>query len=1118
MRSSIILVLLAVVSLLSTMSVAAQEHLALPDVFKIEASDCLSQDANKITVQTGFRIQGDLSIVTALHGVVGCETISAHSPLPNVPAIWDLKIVQVDIDKDVAKLQAVTNSKNDTTNTGLQPFNGTPNDRFTGLYMVGYPYGINAQMTTQQINLRSTSSNRLQDLVPPNVNLQTRGSPAPNIDVISLEAHLVPGHSGAPVLNGKNQVIGIGDGGLGDGFSWIIPWNDIQWQPITAVTQALSNLAKLDPQNLFLSQVYQSNPAEYQMVGRVLVTDTKKFIQDAKVILSLTNEIHTTYTDSDGNFTLDLNALSNDGQLYIEAAGYEILNHNLSDMLNKETLAEFYLTPLPNQPPPTTSFTVLTPASKPTTLPYSLDVNQTYEHPNYVGVMLNLTRIEFREDDTMRWYMLLSNQSTNSYELSLNFQNAYITDEQNNQYKVLNTNIQSDTAISLQPDMTYNYWFDAPLPKDEIGTLSLSLDKYWNSQSQQSNFEIALNAIQIPPIESDHPYNNNMEQSWTINNATGSNATRLHFGRIDIEDGVDRIEIRDQNNLVMQEINTSYSSGLWSEVIPANSVQVVLISDSTDPRWGFMIDQIEPITYTTLGYSPHPSPNNSTDTKYMVNDTPNPDGTQIHFDRIELENEVDYLVIKDTQDVPYQWITGSHPDGFTSKAIPGSAVQVQLVSDGSGKAWGYNIEAVQSNAPTSPDDKPSWDTALAESEHPYDSNIDHRWTVVNPDVNAVSSKVHFSAIKTYQYHKVEILDERDTVIQTLSGEHSDLWSDYVPGRVVKIRLKGDNNNYSGYWGFRVDAIKNSVTNPGLAQSNHPYASDTNQTWTLVNPDVNAVSSKVHFSAIQTYQYHTVEILDEKDTVIQTLSGEYSDLWSDYVPGRVVKIRLKGDNNNYSGYWGFQVDVIKNSVTNPGLAQSDHPYKSNISQTLTVINPDVKAVSSKVHFSAIQTYKYHTVEILDEKDTVIQTLSGEYSDLWSDYVPGRVVKIRLKGDNNNYSGYWGFRVDAIKNSVANPGLAQSNHPYASDTNQTWTLVNPDVNAVSSKVHFSAIQTYRYHTIEILDEKDIIIQTLSGEHNDLWSDYVPGRIVKIRLKGDNNNYSGYWGFRVDAIESK
>src|SRR4051812_33570491 len=72
-------------------------------IFKLNASSCRT-DPNQRSF-TGFRSRGVYGIVTALHGVAGCEALSAISA-DNSIVIQDLRIAAVDFEYDVAVLES----------------------------------------------------------------------------------------------------------------------------------------------------------------------------------------------------------------------------------------------------------------------------------------------------------------------------------------------------------------------------------------------------------------------------------------------------------------------------------------------------------------------------------------------------------------------------------------------------------------------------------------------------------------------------------------------------------------------------------------------------------------------------------------------------------------------------------------------------------------------------------------------------------------------------------------------------------------------------------------------------------------------------------------------------
>ena len=554
------------------------------------------------------------------------------------------------------------------------------------------------------------------------------------------------------------------------------------------------------------------------------------------------------------------------------------------------------------------------------------------------------------------------------------------------------------------------------------------------TQSQLAAELLLEPAIDMPTVESEHPYANNFDDFWTIE-MIGAEATRIHFSRIELEENADYLIISDPSEKRTQVITGSYPDGLWTDPVPGSYVRVRLITDVNVRKWGFAIDQKEAVAYPSLLRSAHPYHNNTDETWTVLNDDPTPgEATHIHFSKIDLEENVDWLILSDIDGNPYQYITGSHPGGLWSNGIPGIAVRVQLIADSNVEKWGFNIDSAESSTVSQPHEKPALPTLL-ESNHPYGDNVDQTWTLVNPDPTAKSTKIHFSGIQTEECCDwVYILDANDTLIQLLSGSHTDLWSDYVPGRIVKIRFRSNRCCVRG-WGFRIDDIASSVEKPGLAQSNHTYGDGVDQTWTLVNPDPTAKSTKIHFSGIQTEECcDWVYILDANDTLIQLLSGSHTDLWSDYVPGRIVKIRFRSNRCCVRG-WGFRIDDIASSVEKPGLAQSHHPYSDNVDQTWTLVNPNGNANFTRVHFDYLNTESCcDYVRLLDANGTVIQTLSGTRSDFWSDDIPGRIVQVRFTSNRCCVRG-WGFRIDdiypanedPITPAAINGVYVQVNHP-------------------------------------------------------------------------------------------
>lgn len=219
---------------LTGISLQAQEPNPDEFVFRILSGKCPNSED---TTLTGFRVQDQTGIVTALHGVVNCNIINAVSNAENSNVHKNLQILQADVERDVAILgypnMPVELSDNRgfqviTESLSIQPLPDEGRDVIT----VGYPYGIQELLTNQFLRVRVNQLARLGDLLGSNElasNLSERKSPNPDINVLSLEGNLEPGLSGSPILL-DNKVIAVGNGGLKQGASsigWAIPWSDI---------------------------------------------------------------------------------------------------------------------------------------------------------------------------------------------------------------------------------------------------------------------------------------------------------------------------------------------------------------------------------------------------------------------------------------------------------------------------------------------------------------------------------------------------------------------------------------------------------------------------------------------------------------------------------------------------------------------------------------------------------------------------------------------------------------------------------------------------------------------------------------------------------------------------
>lgn len=94
------------------------------------------------------------------------------------------------------------------------------------------------------------------------------------------------------------------------------------------------------------------------------------------------------------------------------------------------------------------------------------------------------------------------------------------------------------------------------------------------------------------------------------------------------------------------------------------------------------------------------------------------------------------------------------------------------------------------------------------SEHPYAANEDRIWTINMSNFTSIA--LHFSKIEIeYPYDSLDLLDADGKVLQSLTLDTEDFWTDSVPGGIVKLRLRSD--GYGSHWGFQIDRVLNGTT-------------------------------------------------------------------------------------------------------------------------------------------------------------------------------------------------------------------------------------------------------------------------------------------------------------------
>ena len=181
-----------------------------PAIVEILTSGCAGHDSERAA--SGF-VWGDHGVVTDLHVVADCaKVIVSFQDLGEFPATVAHVLPTDDLVLlDVAGAPHVTG----LVAADRAPIVGERLDAF------GYPLGVPRRDTMPlSVSFATQESPLLYQGLSPGVRaeLQAQGIPSLDVQVLHLVGgNLVPGHSGAPLIDWQGRVLGIGSGGLSGG-------------------------------------------------------------------------------------------------------------------------------------------------------------------------------------------------------------------------------------------------------------------------------------------------------------------------------------------------------------------------------------------------------------------------------------------------------------------------------------------------------------------------------------------------------------------------------------------------------------------------------------------------------------------------------------------------------------------------------------------------------------------------------------------------------------------------------------------------------------------------------------------------------------------------------------
>lgn len=297
-------------------------------------------------------------------------------------------------------------------------------------------------------------------------------------------------------------------------------------------------------------------------------------------------------------------------------------------------------------------------------------------------------------------------------------------------------------------------------------------------------------------LESEHPYNNGSDVTYTITGHPSATHIRVHFDELSLEPDMDFVFIEDPQGTPIQ-VFTGSESDVWTDWVPGNQVRVHLVSDEAVNDFGFYIDGYETDLITQGAME-------------GVTVTAGPGGGsavtgQSGSYSISGLEPVAYTV---RPDLP-AWTFA--PSSRSLSVPPGDAVSADFYAFPPGSVSGAVRTGVVSEH-----------VYPLQSPNPYPNNATLEYTIADSP-GASRIRVHFDWIAVEPWSDfVLVTDMNNVPINTYTAYLNDVWSSWVEGDSLKVILISD-YSYSDE-GFSVDryaAVTDEHGVPGVTVTASP---------------------------------------------------------------------------------------------------------------------------------------------------------------------------------------------------------------------------------------------------------------------------------------------------------
>lgn len=199
---------------------------------------------------SGFIWKEKKYLVTSLHAMRKGDDVNVKVKWSGSPVSWKANVVKINKDADLALLEI---EPGDIGLPDWEPMHEVHTEKLpyqAVIHAFGYNSGAK-NWSSRRLYKGAGQSDKLKDLIPSKdvAAIKKLGMPSAELDVLYLEGSLLPGFSGAPIVNEKGVLVGISDGGLENGasnVSWGIPAKNLEALMESEETELPDNMGHVD--------------------------------------------------------------------------------------------------------------------------------------------------------------------------------------------------------------------------------------------------------------------------------------------------------------------------------------------------------------------------------------------------------------------------------------------------------------------------------------------------------------------------------------------------------------------------------------------------------------------------------------------------------------------------------------------------------------------------------------------------------------------------------------------------------------------------------------------------------------------------------------------------------